>query len=113
MTKNNFSFIDVNNESEGDIAYCLNCEQAGLQIKLGDIIYGINEFPKEDDDNWCQCPRCGHKYPLYERKTEGQYSFPFTHIDNPHDSGSQFAGIGKRKKHNRLNDYRDEDEIDK
>jgi hypothetical protein len=69
-------------------------------------------MPKEDDDNWCQCPRCGKKQPLYTREIEGKYSFPFTHIDNPFESGSQFESIGKRKKINRLNSYRDKGEQD-
>ena len=111
VRESNFAFIDINSEVEGDIAYCPNCEQVGLQIKLTDVIIGINEIPKEDDNNWCQCPRCGKKQPLYNIEREGQYSFPFDHVENPFDSGSQFAGIGKRKKHNRLNDYKDKSDI--
>ena len=111
MRKNPYGIVDVNNESEGDVAYCPNCEKGGIKVKLGDVIYGPNDIPKEDDDNWCMCSRCGKKYPIYERKEEGGYTFPFDIITNPFDSGSQFTSIGKRKKHDRLKDYRkDEDE---
>lgn len=112
VRESNFAFIDINSEVEGDIAYCPNCLKANLQIKLTDLIYLPGETPQSDEDNWCQCPNCGKKYPIYERKEEGGYTFPFEIIENPFDSGSQFEGIGKRKKHNRLNDYRDKEHND-
>ena len=101
--KNNFEFIDINTT---DIAYCPNCLKAGLQNKLGDLI----NTEQADADNWCQCHHCGKKYPIYEKKQEGAFSYFKDVVDNPFDSTSQFSGIGKRKYKNRLNDFRDKNE---
>ena len=109
MRKQPYSFVDINNESEGDIAYCRKCQEAGLQIKLVEMFYVDDEPVLPDADNWCRCTRCGEKYPIYERKEEGQYTFPFAHISNPFESGSQFESIGKRKAHDRLKDYKEKD----
>ena len=106
--KNLYGAVDVNNESEGDVAYCQNCERVGVKVKLQEPIY--EEGKPYDPDNWCQCHRCFKKYPLYERKDEGDYTWPFAHVDNPFDDGSQFENIGKRKPKNRLHDDKDEDE---
>lgn len=108
--RKHFAFIDINDESEGDIAYCPNCKKVKLNIKLGDVIRAINEIVPEDDNNFCQCPRCGKKYPIYEKEQEGAYSFPFPHVSNPFESGSNFESVEKRKKKNRLNDYREHEQ---
>ena len=99
--KTPYSYVDVNNESEGDIAYCPTCEKVGY---LKQRLYEL----ETDPENFCICER-GHKHPIYERKDEGQWSFPFAHIDNPFESGSQFETVGKRKPHDRMKDYQDKD----
>ena len=100
--KDPYKFIDVNNESEGDVAYCPTCQKGGYPRQK---LYELDTDP----DNFCICEH-GHKFPVYERKDEGQWSFPFAHTDNPFDSGSQFEKVGKRKYHDRLKDYRENEE---
>ena len=58
------------------------------------------------------CSIC-HKFPIYERKAEGKWEYPFSHTDNPFDSGSNFESVPKRKYHDRLKKYREIDEDDR
>jgi hypothetical protein len=97
--KNPYGIVDVNNEIQGDVAYCRTCEKGGLMRQ---------KLYEAEDPNFCICDR-GHKFPIYEREEEGDYSFPFDIITNPFESGSQFESIGKRKPHDRLKDYKDKD----
>ena len=98
-----YKTVDVNNESEGDIAYCKTCEEVGRRSKLWE--------DEKDPENFCICD-LGHKHPIYTREIEGKWSYPFPHVDNPFESGFQSESIGKRKMPDRLKQYRDTDEDD-
>ena len=100
QNKDNFAFIDL---ESGDVAYCENCLKAGIQSKLGDLIQDENGNIQADADNWCQCHRCGRKYPIYEKKQQGQFSYFKDTVDNPFDSTAQFESGKKRKYRDRLN----------
>ena len=100
--KEPYSFIDINNDEEGDIAYCPKCKEVG---RMTEKLY---EW-QEDPENWCIC-QYGHRHPYYTTETEGKWSFPFDHVDTPFESGSRFESIGKRKPHDRLKDYRENED---
>lgn len=102
-----YSFINIDT---GDVAYCPNCLTAGIQSKLGDLIDDGNL--QADADQWCQCHQCGKKYPIYERKQQGQFSYFKDTVTNPFDSTSTFEAVKKRdiKKYNRLK-YKNEDSV--
>ena len=106
---NSFSFIDVDS---GNIAYCSNCEKAGIQSRLQDLIILEGQDPKPDADNWCQCHRCGKIYPIYERKQEGQFSYFKDVVTNPFDSTSTFESVKKRKHKDRLGKVAKDEEQD-
>ena len=105
----NYSFVDINT---GDVAYCPNCEKVGIQSKLEDLIQDDKPL-QADADQWCQCHKCFKKYPIYERKNQGQFSYFKDTVTNPFDSTSTFEAVKKRdiKKYNRLKDYKDKDSI--
>ena len=105
--KGNFSFIDVNTS---DVAYCPNCEKIGLKIKLKERLYEDGKPIPEDNDNWCQCHRCGLILGIYQRKQEGQFSYFKETVSNPFDTTSKFEASKKRKKKDRLDSYKEREE---
>ena len=110
MRHSNYSFIDINTS---EIAICQNCEKVGLRIKLGERTYEENTPIPEDHDNWCQCPRCGKLYAIYERKQEGAFSYFKDTVSNPFEDTAKFEAVKKRKPINRLTHYKDREEEEK
>ena len=77
--------------------YCTYCEKVGIKSILKERYFDTLEKPS-DADEWLYCPSCNRTIPIYETKQELEYGLIFDTTDNPFDSGSEFASVGKRKK---------------
>ena len=94
---NEVDFFEQDNEQE--ITHCQNCKSVGIISVLQGRLYGENEEPSSDDENWKQCYKCGKIVEIYNVQHENDKLKGFTEpVENPFDFGqNQVDGLTNRR----------------